>query len=241
MRKVVAVSFLVGIITLLLSPAANAQDKIIQKDGKEIKGKVLGTDSKYVKYKRADNPDGPDYFIFRSEVVRIEYENGRTELKLGLQKPRENAPATPDGLKYLEQKINRYQKRSTIYLAVGSAAILGGAATLIKLNSDFNTYKRGIRQTNDAYIAWYKANYDQSPPAADLQKQENFLRFASPGIYAGAAAVLGGIALDLIGLKNVHLTKKTRTELAQKKEVLSFRPYYDAPAQAGGLSIALSF
>ncbi|WP_353720043.1 hypothetical protein [Dyadobacter sp. 676] len=65
----------------MFSTTINAQDRIIRKDGKQIDAKVLGTDSKYVRYKRADNPDGPDYFLFHSDILKIEYQNGTAEQK----------------------------------------------------------------------------------------------------------------------------------------------------------------
>ncbi|WP_353720044.1 hypothetical protein [Dyadobacter sp. 676] len=141
----------------------------------------------------------------------------------------------------MEKKVSQFRKRGTIYLTAGTAAIVAGAATIIKLNSDYRDYKREIQNTNDTYTAWYQANYKTAPPAGDLQKLENFGKFASPGIYFGAVAVVGGVALELMGLKNIQLAKKVRAELDRKKRELSFQPYYEAPHRAGGLRIALSF
>ncbi|WP_234665814.1 hypothetical protein [Dyadobacter sp. CY261] len=231
---------MIALICLFLSPVANAQDKIIQKDGKEIKAKVLGTDSNYIRYKRSDNPNGPDYFLFRSDVLKIEYENGNVEPKKETNKVVPE-PTVASDLQILESKASQYKKRGTILLGVGTLAIVAGAATLIKLNGDYSTYKSQIQKTNDDYTKWYQVNYVTSPPEGDLQKQESFAGFASPGIYAGAAAVIGGIALDLIGLKNVQLAKKARTEWARKKKELSFQPYYESLGNAAGLRIALSF
>lgn len=233
---------LMVLFCIFLSPAAHAQDKIIQKNGKEIKAKVLGTDSQYIKYKRYDNPNGPDYFLFRSDVLRIEYENGKTEPKTQpekvTQEPAKNAPAD---LEALERKIVKYQKRSTMFLTAGSVAIVAGAITMVKLTGDYKKYKTAIQGTNDSYTTWYQTNYKTAPPAGDLQKQESFSAFASPGIYAGAAALIGGLALDLIGLRNMQLAQKARTELAGKQKELSFQPFYDASYQTTGLRIALSF
>jgi hypothetical protein len=240
--KGLLITALFAFCCLVFSNAANAQDKIIQKDGTEINAKVLGTDSKYVRYKRFDNPSGPDYFIYLSDVVKIEYENGKPgekgePLKLA-RKPAGDAPAD---LQLLEHKATQYKKRSTIYLVAGTAAIVAGAVTMIKLNSDYNTYKSEIQNTNDTYTAWYKSNYDRSPPETDLQKQKSFTAFATPGVYFGAAAIVGGIALELIGLKNVQLAKKKRAEIAQQKKELSFQPFYESKQKAAGLRVAFSF
>ena len=234
---------MVALLVILSSITASAQDKIILKDGKEIQAKVLGTDSKYVRYKRFNNPNGPDYFIFRSEVSKITYENkdaGQKEEPLKLGRAQANTEPPAD-LQLLERNALKYRKRSNTHLVLGTAAIVAGAATFIKLGGDYNSYKSEIGKTNDAYTAWYKANYQSSPPAGDLQKREGFLAFASPGIYFGAAAIAGGIALEWIGIKNLRLARNARAELARNKKELSFQPFYEPSRKATGLTIALSF
>jgi len=249
---------------MIVSTAASAQDKIIVRDGKQIDAKVLGTDAKYVRYKRSDNPNGPDYFIFRSDVLKIEYQNTTEQKGEPLKMARETAggpttEASDDNIpapavstatateaavidiKLLEQKAAQYKKRGTIFLTAGTAAMIAGAVTLIKLNGDYSDYKREIQATNDAYTAWYRANYEKAPPAGDLQKQESFAKFASPGIYFGAAAVVGGLALDWLGIRNVKIARKAREELAQKRKTLSVRPFYQSGRKTAGIRIALSF
>lgn len=232
-----------ALLVIIFSMTASAQDKIIRNDGKEIHAKVLGTDSKYIRYKRFNNPDGPDYFIFRSEVLKIEYENtGAGQKEEPLKLAREKASAEPPAdLQALERTALKYRKRSNTHLVLGTAAVIAGAATIIKLGADYNSYKNEIRKTNDTYTTWYKANYQGSPPAGDLQKKEGFLAFASPGIYAGAAAIAGGIALEWIGLKNLKLARKAHAELARKKKELSFQPFFEPSRRATGLTVALSF
>lgn len=241
--KGIVVPAIIALWVIMFAVTASAQDKIIRKDGKEIQAKVLGTDSKYVRYKRFNNPDGPDYFIFRSEVSKIEYENksaGQKEepLKLGRKEANTEPPAD---LQLLERNALKYKKRSNTHLVLGTAAIVAGAATFIKLGGDYGSYKSEIRKTNDTYTAWYKANYQEPPPAGDLQKKEGFLAFASPGIYFGAAAIAGGIVLDWIGVKNLKLARNARAELARNKKELSFQPFYEPSRKATGLTIALSF
>jgi hypothetical protein len=234
---------LVALLVTLFSMTANAQDKIVRTDGKEIQAKILGIDSKYIRYKRFNNPDGPDYFIFRSEVSKIAYENegaGQKEEPLKLGKEQKNTEPLAD-LQLLERNALKYKRRSNTHLVLGTAAIVAGTATFIKLGRDYNFYKSEIRKTNDAYTAWYKANYQDSPPVGDLQKKKGFLAFASPGIYFGAAAVAGGIVLEWIGVKNLRLAKDARAELATNKKELSFQPFYEPSHRATGLTIALSF
>jgi hypothetical protein len=43
--------------------------EIVLKEGGVLKVKVLTTDSVYVKYKRLDNLQGPDYYIYQEDLV----------------------------------------------------------------------------------------------------------------------------------------------------------------------------
>lgn len=63
---------------LLLSLVGNAvsQDVILKKDNTTILSKVLEINSTEIKYKKWSNQEGPTYSISRSEVSRINYQNG---------------------------------------------------------------------------------------------------------------------------------------------------------------------
>lgn len=56
-----------------------AQDTIVRNDSAKIIAKVLTIDSKTVTYQRYNNPDGPTYLIYKSEIARIAYAQGFTE------------------------------------------------------------------------------------------------------------------------------------------------------------------
>lgn len=57
-----------------------AQDIIVKKDGSSLSGKVVEVTDTHVKYHKADNPDGPLYSILISDLVRINYDNGATDV-----------------------------------------------------------------------------------------------------------------------------------------------------------------
>ena len=63
----------------LLGLNAVAQDVIVMKSGVEIQAFVqeIGIDN--VKYKKLDNPDGPNYTLRQSDIVLIRFANGSTE------------------------------------------------------------------------------------------------------------------------------------------------------------------
>ena len=53
-----------------------AQDKIVYYDGSIKNAKVTEIGLKEIRYKKPTNLQGPDYVILKSDVLRIEYENG---------------------------------------------------------------------------------------------------------------------------------------------------------------------
>jgi hypothetical protein len=56
------------------------QDVIIKTNGEEIQAKVLEISTSEIKYKRFDNPEGPNYIIEKSKVFMIKYENGNKDV-----------------------------------------------------------------------------------------------------------------------------------------------------------------
>src|SRR6218665_3176204 len=56
-----------------------AQDMIVKKDGSILKGKIMEVSEESVKYKKADNPDGPMYTISKENILSINYANGEVE------------------------------------------------------------------------------------------------------------------------------------------------------------------
>jgi hypothetical protein len=59
---------------------ANGQDIITKTNGDEIQARVFEVSTNEIKYKRFDNPEGPDYVIDKSQVFMIKYENGNKDV-----------------------------------------------------------------------------------------------------------------------------------------------------------------
>jgi hypothetical protein len=57
-----------------------AQDIVYFKNGNQQKGKVLEISANEIVYKKAENPDGPAYTSYKSDVQMIEYSNGYKEV-----------------------------------------------------------------------------------------------------------------------------------------------------------------
>ena len=75
MKKV----FIFTIVLFILS-SLKAQDIILKNDGSEIKSKVIEVTLNEVKYKRFDNIDGPTYTLIKTEIFKINYQNGTSEV-----------------------------------------------------------------------------------------------------------------------------------------------------------------
>ena len=74
-RILIFFSFCLFSVKILL-----AQDIILFKNGIEAEVKVKEVNPEHIKYVRFDNPAGPIYTVYRSEVFMIKYENGSKDV-----------------------------------------------------------------------------------------------------------------------------------------------------------------
>ncbi|GAA4450158.1 hypothetical protein GCM10023189_10420 [Nibrella saemangeumensis] len=216
-----------GILLLLRLPTL-AQDHIIRKDGQQIKARILSTDQTYIRYKRFDNLTGPDYFIYKTEVDRIEYEK------------KAPVPEITGDVATLEKQAARYQKNGLLYSLLGGGAILAGAGTFLVVQNSYNSYRDQLLTTNATFTDWHQTNYGRAPSADDLVQPKNLLTFGSPGIYAAGAGLVGGVVLGLIGQHNAKLARETRRTIAQKRQ-FSMSPYHQAGSRLTGVHLTLTF
>jgi hypothetical protein len=76
MKRLLFILFCLG---YLLS-AVQAQDIIMQTNGKDIRVKVTEINSNEIKYKIFDNLSGPDFGLLYSDIFMIKYENGDKDM-----------------------------------------------------------------------------------------------------------------------------------------------------------------
>ncbi len=92
--------------TLLLALAtwcAAAQDLITLRDGTDIEARVLEVGDAEIRYRRADNPDGPSFVLPISDLLLIRYANGANQTFLPpdtLATPVGQARSIVPGMKY---------------------------------------------------------------------------------------------------------------------------------------------
>lgn len=68
------------LLFILLGPLAQAQDLLTKRNGEEISVRVVEITPSEVRYRRADNPNGPLITIWKSDVFQIRYANGSLEM-----------------------------------------------------------------------------------------------------------------------------------------------------------------
>ncbi len=76
MRKII----LTTLTTLFSLTLCFSQDVITTRSGESIQAKVLEVGQTEIKYKKFDNPDGPVYWILKSVVIMVTYENGTVDV-----------------------------------------------------------------------------------------------------------------------------------------------------------------
>ena len=84
------------LLPLLCMAAMQAQDLITLRDGTDIEAKVLQVSPDEIKYKRTDNPDGPEFFLPTADVLLIRYANGANQVFDQARKPATPAPSPYD-------------------------------------------------------------------------------------------------------------------------------------------------
>jgi hypothetical protein len=71
---------LILVATIGFGFIAKAQDVIVTTEGKKINSKVIEVNENDIRYKLFDNPSGPIYFLKKSEIATILYENGHVDV-----------------------------------------------------------------------------------------------------------------------------------------------------------------
>lgn len=80
--------FIISILALL-PMAATAGDIITYVDGSKLEVKILEVGISEISYKKASNPNGPIYEERKRDILRIDYENGTSDVFQKLRKSRE--------------------------------------------------------------------------------------------------------------------------------------------------------
>lgn len=87
------------LFSLFAGLGLQAQDTLYTVSGQKISGKVIEINQTEIKYKKANNPEGPTYVVDKTDVALIEYKNGTKEIYgTGEQEVAMNEPEKKDRL-----------------------------------------------------------------------------------------------------------------------------------------------
>jgi hypothetical protein len=76
MKKII----LTALSTIFALTLCFSQDVITTRSGESIQAKVMEVGQTQIKYKKSDNPEGPVYWILKSVVLMVKYENGTVDV-----------------------------------------------------------------------------------------------------------------------------------------------------------------
>lgn len=115
--------------------AMMAQDVIVKKDGSTILVKVEEINSNEIKYKKWSNLEGPTYSVSKSEISRINYQNGDVEMI-------SNAPSvTPNQPNYGGGKLDIGNRNQ---LTLDGRSLSESEARQILGNEAYDSYLAGL-------------------------------------------------------------------------------------------------
>jgi len=145
---------LIVIFTFFFISIANtfAQDIITLKNGTDIQALVQEVCEGDVKYKRFDNPNGPNYTMKKSEIFMIRYKNGTKDLFSEQAKPLD----TKEVAKSRSESLNDNEKTETVNLPEN----MQSRKDVIVLDDDYIGFQTEIIRSDDKYVYYkkYKSN-----------------------------------------------------------------------------------
>lgn len=227
MKKIVL--FLLGLALSL--PAVSAQDIITMKDGSDIRAKVLEIGAREIRYVDFDNLDGPVYVLKKSEVFRIVYQNGKSELFGTDSAPASVHVATPlSGVMTLNRRT-------------GKLSIDGMDIDKRKAGDFFDAatnelYQRGDILSSVGQIMWicgvsFAVGYTIPVLISGDGSRVNTTVYV---VCAGLVAV--GVPLELAGLGKI---RRAIAVYNTKHNLTSYTPELSFGLQANGVGFALQF
>lgn len=131
---------------LFLAGMAMAQDVIVKNDQTTVMSKVIEITSTEIKYKKWNNQDGPIYSICRTEVSRINYENGEVENFSNSTSNQQNK-ATPK-----VQYLNSYMTSSSGRLYLNGRLLSDYEIKSLVDAESYLSYQKGRRQIKTGVI-----------------------------------------------------------------------------------------
>lgn len=247
--------FLIFATALLFSSTVHAQDIITHKDGHDTEAKVLEINTKEVKYRLFNEPEGAIYTVNKSDILMIRYESGRNEVfnnntEVGLyytnREPLENLKP---GMKYKELKhIYNYREFSSVIGDRYSPAWSGVCSFLLP-----GLGQMICGEVGRGFIFFGSALVGTAGSYAIMKAGTNSRGDISTGAAIGSLALSAGVlAIDIISIVDgVRVAKVKNMYEQDMKKAYSFKmniyPSFDCAIvgntyqPVAGLKLAVNF
>ncbi len=173
------------ILTVALLAAFNlfAQDIIVTRDARRIEAKILEVSSSEIKYKEADNLEGPTFVLTSAEINTIIYSNGTVKV-------------------YDQPAQQPAQQQQVSNNAGGSTAAVAGLP--IDKRDDYY-YMGDMRMSEEQYLTFVKQNcpaaWEQYETGTNLWNT-GWKLFASGATLTTCGVILAGVAIAVNGNYN---------------------------------------
>jgi hypothetical protein len=218
-----AIKLSLSILFLLIMVSIRSQDVITFKNGDEVKAKVTEVGITEIKYKKADNPNGPQYTVSKATVFMIKYENGSRDVF--------TAPSVsiPDMFGHYKTETkgdyNSYMHLYRKNLGGGIAMTVIGVP-LIPVGLGLTIGGLATSGSTDIY-----GNYHNND--------------GGPMIATGMILLAGGIALTIVGPIKISRARQYKARAKELGPSMSFNPIL-APGMYGqamrkGAGIKINF
>jgi len=179
---------IVAVVTLF-SFASHAQDIIVTTDARKIEAKITEVSKSEIRYKEADNPDGPTFVLEVADISTIIYANGKvvlytqppTQPESQSAEPRAAvAPSTPPVPKQLQTDVQVTQK-------VAPARVVTDEALADILLLSGQTIRAYIVDMKSGYVTYAIDGNESTIPASKIEKV-TFVQSGQVKLYNTSAA-----------------------------------------------------
>jgi hypothetical protein len=216
------------------SVSAFAQDIITLKNGEDIKAFVQDIEDANIKYKKFENPNGPNYLLKKSEVFMIKYANGTKDVFVDKSNSVENKPIPPQPVSTTKTTAETTSLPFQQLIASGSKVLKDGWLELDKTEvqkmMDINPnalslYNQGIEKNRRANqflasgisltasgivmlacspLILKRAYYDYGSAYSAAVGYLALLSVGSTFLITGMGMTIPGIVIKVIGQKQIQ-------------------------------------
>ena len=214
--------FLILIAVIGLGSIAAAQDVITLKNGTDIDALVQDIGDVEVKYKKFDNPNGPNYTLKKSEILMIRYENGTKDIFSEETKPIEKVDISilelnDRNLETITIPENA-QNRKDVIVRLGGIGFQTKITNIDHKRIYYIKYKKNgkekdkkVKQRRIEYTLSFAENVKQEKYPLQMSMQD----FSSLPIYlnGGSYMKLSWIVFGTDRMSNLSQVKKNHSDI----------------------------